>query len=109
MKELENHSITKVSLREDYVTTLGVMLLSFGRVGIWLYQNKEKKMKQYLKKLSEIDWSRNNKNWYGRIIRENGKIVNNENAVILAGNHIKKSIGIPLTKEEEKREENKII
>lgn len=103
--ELEKRAINKTILREEYVTTLGVTLLSFGRVGMWLYQNKDKKAEKYLKKLSDIDWSRNNKAWNNRIIREDGKIMNNENAVVLAGNYIKKCLGMPLTKDEEKREE----
>ena len=31
--------------------------------------------------------------------------MNNENAIILAGNYLKKCLGIPLSKDEEKREE----
>lgn len=107
-KELEDRTITKTALREEYVTTLGVMLLSFGRIGLWLYQNKNQKMSKYLNKLSSIDWSRTNPNWLGRIIREDGKIMNNENAVILAGNYIKECLGMPLSKDEEKREESKL-
>ena len=38
------------------------------------------------------------------MIRSNGKIINNENAVYLIGNAIKKEIEMPLTKEEIKRE-----
>ncbi len=103
--DLEDRTINKSTLREEYVTTLGVTLLSFSRIGIWLYQNRDKKMDKYLKKLRNIDWSRNNKAWNNRIIRDDGKIMNNENAVILAGNYIKKCLGMPLTKDEEKREE----
>ena len=103
--DLENRIINKTVLREEYVTTLGVTLLSFSRIGIWLYQNRDKKMEGYLKKLSKIDWSRNNRAWNNRIIRDDGKIMNNENAIILAGNYIKKCLGIPFTRDEEKREE----
>lgn len=107
--DLERRVINKTVLREEYVTTLGVTLLSFSRVGIWLYQNKDKKMDSYLKKLSKIDWSRNNKAWNNRIIRDDGKIMNNENAIILAGNYIKMCLGMPLSKDEEKREETIIM
>ena len=104
--ELEKRSISKTVLREEYVTTLGVTLLSFSRIGIWLYKNKGKGMEKHLSRLETIDWSRSNPNWNNRIIREDGKIMNNENAILLAGNYIKKCLGIPLTKEEEKREES---
>lgn len=104
--ELENRNITKSILREEYVLTLGVILLSFSRVGSWLYQNHVMDMNEYLKGFKTIDWSRHNSNWYGRIIRENGKIMNNENAVILAGNYLKKCLGIGISKEEQKREDS---
>ena len=40
------------------------------------------------------------------MIRSNGKIINNETAIYLIGNAIKKEIGMPLTKEEEKKEKS---
>ena len=102
-RELENKTITKKDLREDYITTLGVTLLSIGRIGKWLYENN-KNVEIYVKKFNDIDWSRSNCNWSHRIIRENGKIANNKNAIILAGNYIKKCIGIDLSVEETKKE-----
>lgn len=103
--DLEKRVIAKQVLREEYVTTLGVTLLSFSRIGMWLYQNRDKSMENYLINLKKIDWSRTNPAWINRIIRDDGKIMNNENAIILAGNYIKTCLGMPLTKEEEKREE----
>lgn len=103
-KDLEQKEITKKDLREEYVTTLGVTLLSFSRIGLWLYNNKKTELKRYISRFKKIDWKRNNSLWKNRMIRENGKIINNENAVYLIGNALKKSIGIPLSKEEEKRE-----
>lgn len=105
LQELESRVITKATLREEYVVTLGVTLLSFSRVGIWLYQAQGVNVEKYLKKLSKVDWSRSNPAWNGRIIREDGKIMTNENAIILAGNYLKKCLGIALSKDEEKREE----
>lgn len=105
LQELETREITKSVLREEYVVTLGVTLLSFSRIGIWLHQMQERNLEKYLKKLSKIDWSRSNPAWNGRIIRGDGKIMNNENAIILAGNYLKKCLGIALSKDEEKREE----
>lgn len=104
-QDLSNRLITKTALREEYVTTLGVTLLSFSRIGIWLYQNRDKKIDKYLKKLEVVNWNRSNKAWSGRIIREDGKIMNNENAIVLCGNYLKQCLGIPLTKDEQKREE----
>jgi len=104
--ELERRNITKKDLREHYVTTLGVTLLAFSRIGIWLFDNPEENMEKYLSRLKEIDWSRTNEMWKHRMIREDGKIMNNENAIVLTGVLIKRVIGIPLSGDEEKREEN---
>ena len=102
-KELEDKIITKKDLREDYITTLGVTLLAIGRIGKWIYENNEK-VETYIKKFNDIDWSRSNKNWMHRIIRENGKISNNKNSILLASNYIKQCVGIKLSTEEIKKE-----
>lgn len=104
--ELERKEITKKDLREEYVTTLGVTLLSFSRIGSWLYNNAQDKVEAYVKKFENIDWQRSNALWCERMIRPNGKIINNETAICLIGNAIKSEIGMPLTKDEEKREKS---
>lgn len=102
--DLERKEITKKDLREEYVTTLGVTLLSFSRIGSWLYNNEQNDVEKYISKFSAIDWQRSNPLWKERMIRANGKIINNETAICLIGNAIKSEIGMPLTKEEEKKE-----
>lgn len=101
---LEHKEITKKDLREEYVTTLGVTLLSFGRIGSWLYNNAQDEVEVYVKKFESIDWQRSNALWFERMIRPNGKIINNETSICLIGNAIKSEIGMPLTKDEEKKE-----
>lgn len=103
-KMLESKEISKKELREQYVTTLGVTMLSFSRIGVWLFQNQKADMEKYINKLVSVDWSRKNPIWQERMIRPNGKIINNETAVCLIGNAIKKVIDMPLTVEEEKKE-----
>ena len=70
----------------------------------WLYNNDKAGTEKYLKRFRNIDWQRSNRLWMERMIRSDGKIINNETAVYLIGNIIKKEIGMPLTKEEEKKE-----
>lgn len=101
---LEKKEITKRDLRENYITTLGVTLLSFSRLGIWIYDNDSQDVDQYLSKFKDIDWSRSNSLWKNRMIRSDGKIINNRDAMILTGNALKKILGMPLTKEEENKE-----
>jgi DNA sulfur modification protein DndB len=58
-----------------------------------------------LKKLQKIDWSRNNaENWQGRTIRDDGKVMNSEEAVTLTCSKIKQLLGLPLGKDEQTKE-----
>jgi DNA sulfur modification protein DndB len=61
-------------------------------------------MRNHLIRLRKIDWLRSNPNWKGRTIRENGKVLTGEDAVLLTCSEIKKRIGLPLNKEEEQKE-----
>jgi DNA sulfur modification protein DndB len=65
-------------------------------------------MNLYLKKLRDIDWSRHNEeNWLGRTIREDGKVMNSEEAITLTCAKIKQLIGIPLNRDEQAKEAQK--
>lgn len=103
-KELTNGELSKKDLRENYVITLSVTFNSLGRLGRYFYDNDRTKMENALIKLKKVDWSRNNKQWLHRIIRDNGKIVNSEEASILACNLIKNILHIPLSQEERIKE-----
>ena len=61
-------------------------------------------MQPYLEKLRGINWLRSNEDWLGRMIRENGKVSNSEEASTLTCSKIKQIIGIELTKEEDQKE-----
>lgn len=103
--ELQKRIITKKDLRENYITTLAITIYAFGRLGRYFYDNRSIEMTDYLCKLQNIDWLRSNqKDWLGRAIQNNGKIKNNEEAVILTCSKIKQLIGISLSKEEQAKE-----
>ena len=61
-------------------------------------------MAKTLKGLERINWKREAPEWKLRTIRENGRMINNEEAIILTCNEIKKQLGIPLDELEQKRE-----
>lgn len=61
-------------------------------------------MDSCLSKLQTIDWLRSNRAWVGRVLRENGKVQNSEEAIALTSSYIKHQIGVPLTKEEQQKE-----
>lgn len=104
-QDVLNRQMTKKDLRENYIVILAVTLNALGRLGRFFYENPECDMVKYLNKLKGIDWLRSNdRNWKGRTINENGKVVNSESAAILTCNKIKTLIGLKLSKEEKLKE-----
>ena len=57
-------------------------------------------VESYIKKIELINWKRNSNDWKLRVIRNNGRMINNANAILLAGNIIKKYLDLPLTEDE---------
>ena len=106
-QEALNKTLTKKALRENYIVTLAITISALGKLGRFFYDNNDYKMNDYLSGLKQIDWLRSNSIWVGRTIRENGKVLNSEEAISLTCAVIKREIGLPLTKEE-KQKENQI-
>lgn len=102
-QELQNKEITKVDLRENFIATQSIVIQALGRVGNYFYCNQIDPSEN-LVRLTQINWSRNSKQWYLRAIGKNGRIITNKKAVLLIANVIKKTIGIPLTEEEKNAE-----
>ena len=100
--KLEKRLLPKCSLREDYILTLSVTLQAFGRLGYYFYESKSDIA--ILKQLADIDWMRANKEWFGRAVDNQGKIISNEDAIIKMCNLIKIKLGIQLSREEEVKE-----
>ncbi|MDY6228651.1 MAG: DNA sulfur modification protein DndB [Clostridium sp.] len=91
--------------RKDYISCNGVVLEALGIIGNYLYKNNPDNWKDILSKVNTIDWNRANlKDWQNRAIGTNGRIVKSATYVRLTCNLIKKKLGIPLTKDEEKSE-----
>ena len=102
-QELQNHEITKIDLRENFIVTQSIVIQALGRVGNYFYINRIDPT-EYLGKLENINWSRNSKQWYMRAVGKNGRIITNKKAALLIANVIKKEIGIPLSAEENNAE-----
>lgn len=103
--ELISREISKKDLRESYVATQAIIIQAFGRVGAYLWENKIEDCDQYVQKIEMINWKRSSDVWRARVIRNDGRIISNENAIMLAGNYIKTVMGIPLTDDEMVAEE----
>lgn len=104
-QEVFNKALTKKALRENYIISLAVTLSAFGRLGRYFYDHRDVDMSNHLKKLQRIDWLRSNEMWLDRTIRKNGKVLNSEEAVILTCSMIKQQLDLPLTKEEQLKEQ----
>ncbi|WP_035792360.1 DNA sulfur modification protein DndB [Butyrivibrio sp. AE3006] len=104
-REMQERTISKTELREKYIAAQAVVLLALGRVGGFLFENiSGEEIDKYLAGLESIDWKRNHSDWQQRVIKPNGRMINNEKAIILAANLIKKKIGLPLSPDEEETE-----
>ena len=98
-QDLKKHEISKIDLRENYVVTMAVIIQALGRLGKFFYNESTDSFKK-LDRLKMIDWHRNSSIWKLRIINEQGRIVNNEAAIILACNALKKQLEIKLDSSE---------
>jgi len=95
------------NFRDSYLSATGVVLESLGNIGNYLYKNHYNDWQKILINLNEIDWNRNNLvDWQNRVISQNGKIIKSSNHIKLTTTLIKIKLNIPLTKEEEKLENN---
>lgn len=103
-EELQNHEITKVDLREGYIATQSIVIQALGRIGNYYYSVDDSHMAEDLKKLRDINWNRNSKQWTLRAVGKNGRIITNKKAAMLIANVIKQQIGIPLSEDEEAAE-----
>ncbi|MCQ2470658.1 MAG: DNA sulfur modification protein DndB [Clostridia bacterium] len=103
-QEVLNKTLTKKALRENYIVALAITISAFGKLGRYFYDHRECSMEKHLQKLRDIDWLRSNNAWIGRSIRENGKVLNSEEAIALTCSLVKKEIGVPLSKDEQQKE-----
>lgn len=91
-------------VREGYIHTHGIALQAIGKAGNALLLTYPKDWRKSLKKLEEIDWSRNNaKLWEGRAMI-GGKVSKVTTNVILTVNVIKQALSLPLAEEEQRVE-----
>lgn len=94
--------VAPADLRKETIHAHGIALRALGRLGSYLSHLPAKEWKTTLKKLSKVDWDRSNtKVWTGRAINSSGRITKSHNNIILTCNLLKKTLGMPLTSDEE--------
>lgn len=104
-QKLQDRTIAKVDLRENFIATQSIVIQAFGRVGNSFYING-KDLAPDLKKIEKINWSRDARQWYMRAVGKNGRIITNKKAATLIANVIKREIGLSLTQEEKNAEDS---
>ncbi|OME27737.1 DNA sulfur modification protein DndB [Paenibacillus odorifer] len=96
-----NKQLSPSEFRVNYINAHGVLLEALGQVGNYLMLNHPNDWMVYLRKVSEIDWSRSNTEWLGRSFGHMGRINKNAEAIRLTSNLIKFKIGLPLNQQEQ--------
>jgi DNA sulfur modification protein DndB len=94
-------------MRQDYVHSHAIALAGLGRVGASLISIYPENWEEHLGGLAQIDWSRSNPDWQGRIMSKSG-ISQSQSSVSRMTAYVKRYLGLPLTLEEE-RLENTLI
>lgn len=103
--EMDKGELSKKSLREDYITTQGLIILALGRLCEFFCQCPKIDVELALCGLKTIDWLRNNEEcWMNRAIKPNGKINRNEQGIFLTYVQIKRLLLLPISDEEQKKE-----
>ena len=102
-RELSNKELSKMELREQYIASQAVVIQAFGKVGSYFFLN-DSEMETMISQIETINWKRSWDGWRLRVIRNNGRMMNNESAISLTANIIKKTIGLQLSEDEEKQE-----
>lgn len=98
--ELIDKELSKVDLREKYIITQAIIIQALGVLGNHFLMNDSTDFEESITGLEKVDWLRNAECWKGRVIRNNGKIINSNDAARLACNVLKKTLEIPLDPED---------
>jgi DNA sulfur modification protein DndB len=95
-------------MRRDYVHCHAIALAALGRVGASLISIYPEGWDEHLEGLTQVDWSRSNPDWQGRIMSKGG-ISQSQTSVIRMTAYIKRYLGLPLTLEEERLENASVV
>lgn len=93
--------VSPCELRRDYIHAHGIALRALARAGVDIVFQPTSSWKKILPRLKGLDWSRSNARlWESRAMIA-GKISKAHNNIILSGNLIKQTLGLPLNPTEE--------
>lgn len=87
-------------MRRDYLHCSAIALTAIGAAGATLISTYPHVWAEHLKRLGDIDWSRFNLDWEGRILTGGGVSKSRRSAIWMSG-YVKRRLDLPLTPEEE--------
>ena len=96
--------VTAPELRKDFVNTNTNLLNSLGIVGRIIIEEFPKTWKEKLRGLKNINWSRTNPEWEGRLL-VHGQMHKQARGIDLAANLILQKCGVTLSEDRQKLEE----
>ena len=97
-------NVSSSELRKEYVNTNTNLLNALGIFGRILIKTYPEDWEIKLRNLKKIDWSRENPEWEGRLIKH-GQMQKQGTAIELAANMILAKCGIPLSDDRQKIED----
>ena len=100
-QEVSSKTIGVGVLKEQYIVTQGIVIQALGRLGNSMTELSKSQIKKEMKGLRNVNWRRTAPCWKGRAVREDGRIISNNRAIVLICSEIKNRIGICLTEDEE--------
>lgn len=103
--QVKNKEMNSGEVRRDFIHSHGTALQALGKLGNYLIKNDPSHWHHKLKKLSKVDWSRNNLElWEGRAMT-GGRVSKSSNNIVLTCNAIKNILGLKLSPVEQKAED----
>lgn len=101
----KRREISPAELRATYVHAHAIALSALARAGRAILATDPQKWRRKLSALRKLDWSRSNHTlWEGRAMVA-GRLSKSNTNVLLAGNVIKRHLGLPLSPEEQEAED----
>jgi DNA sulfur modification protein DndB len=104
-ERVKKNEVSSGEVRQDYIHVHGVVLHALGLVGNALLAKFPEKWMKMLKKLNQMDWTRQNaKDWEGRAM-VGGRLIKSQQHIILTANRMKKHLKLDLPEEHQKLED----
>ena len=108
-QDLRKRELNKRDVKEKSISAQAVFIQALGKLACSLKGFSPEDLDSALSKMSEISWGRDDTAWYMRTIGPNGRVLNSDKAITLTANKIKTELGLPLSSDEEQKEQDYIL